>query len=879
MKVEKRDGTIQEFRFEKIKRVIEKVFSDKQVNEEVPEKFIEQVKQYFDNFIEKHEEDFVLPIEDIQDVIRDFLIKKNKIKAAEAFILYRKKREEIREEKTWLFKEINKKLNAKNVENQNANLDEASFGGRIGEASRVVTKNLALKHMSKQHRDNHNDNKDYIHDLDSYEAGMHNCLSIPFDRLLKNGFDTRQTDVRDAQSINTASQLVAVIFQIQSLQQFGGVAATHIDWTMVPFIRISFNKHFCDGLKYVERKPEQIEVYKNPSGSKIEDISIEDSWYKDFPLAYEYAMDMTVKEAHQAVEGLFHNLNTLQSRSGNQLPFTSLNYGTCTLPEGRLYTKAILEVSLEGLGKFGRTSIFPCQIFQIRRGVNDKPGTPNYDLKLLALKSTSKRLYPNYCLTNWTNHEKMVDTDRKNKIDYVNSLSKDDYKTLLNQLESHPELKELLDLDTNGNEIVVTREERPVEMFSTMGCRTVNGYDVNFMDEYKRNIQAVIDDRLHDISDDMVSGIQKDGRGNIAPVTVILPTLAMEAKDRVFAKVSNGEIVLDYYDVNHLSEGVRYYMLENDDCGTENAKLVEFEKLRPYFVSEFKTLLEKHIRMCKDELLERFKHIASQSPKSAVFMYENHTMCGYHEEDGIQSALRHGTLVIGQLGMAETLQILVGCDQTEEKGMALAKELEQMYNDLTAEFKKEYKMNFGVYYTPAESLCHTAFKKWKDKYGDMENVTYYIDDKGERHEKEYFTNSIHVPVYKHLTPFEKIDVESQLTGYSNAGCITYVEVDGQVIHNIEALEEIVDYGMDHDIPYLAINLNNAGDMCEDCGYQGYIPGVCPKCGSEHISRLRRVTGYLTGDYRTAFNHGKVVETDQRVIHKKTIDLTKNYLDN
>ena len=447
MKVEKRDGTIQEFRFEKIKRVIEKVFSDKTVNEEVPEKFIEQVKHHFDNFIEKHDETFVMPIEDIQDVIRDFLIKKNKIKAAEAFILYRKKREEIRDEKSWMTKEIKKKLNAKDVENQNANLDEASFGGRIGEASRVVTKNMALKHMSKQFRDNHNNNEDYIHDLDSYEIGMHNCLSIPFDKLLKNGFITRQTDVRIANSINTASQLVAVIFQIQSLQQFGGVAATHIDWTMVPYVRKSFNKHFIDGLVYCEEQPDQVEVYKNPSGSKIEDISIEESWYKAFPKAYRYAMDMTKKEARQAVEGLFHNLNTLQSRSGNQLPFTSLNYGTCTLPEGRLYTKAILEVSIEGLGKFGRTSIFPCQIFQIKRGINDKPGTPNYDLKQLALQSTSKRLYPNYCLTNWSNHEKWVDLDRKNKQEYIDSLSEDNYNALIEQLEKHPELKELLDLE------------------------------------------------------------------------------------------------------------------------------------------------------------------------------------------------------------------------------------------------------------------------------------------------------------------------------------------------------------------------------------------------------------------------------------------------
>ena len=420
-------------------------------------------------------------------------------------------------------------------------------------------------------------------------------------------------------------------------------------------------------------------------------------------------------------------------------------------------------------------------------------------------------------------------------------------------------------------------------------CRTVNGYDVNFMDEYKRNIDAVIDDRLADVSDDMVSGIQKDGRGNIAPITIILPTLAMEARDLVFSKVDKGEIVLDYfYDYcegeysnrNRVSEGVGYYTVKDDNYGTINEKYVIYDELRPYFVEEFKTILEKHIRMCKDELLERFKHIASQSANSAVFMYDNNTMAGYHQEDGIQSALKHGTIVIGQLGLAEALQILIDCDHTTEYGMALAKEIEQIYNDLTAQFKKEYNMNFGVYYTPAESLCHTAFVKWKDTYGDMENVTYYIDEEGVRHDKEYFTNSIHVPVYKKMTPYEKIDIESQLTGYSNAGCITYVEVDGQIVHNIKALEELVDYAMDKDIPYLAINLNNGGDMCEDCGYKGYIPGACHKCGSENISRLRRVCGYLTGNYKQttdkngnviragAFNKGKVCETDQRVIHKK-----------
>ena len=289
------------------------------------------------------------------------------------------------------------------------------------------------------------------------------------------------------------------------------------------------------------------------------------------------------------------------------------------------------------------------------------------------------------------------------------------------------------------------------------------------------------------------------------------------------------------------------------------------EEAEELVVDKFFDILDKKIHEAKDSLIDRFKYITSQSPASAKFMYENNTMAGYVPEEGIISALKHGTIVIGQLGLAETLQILIGCDHTTEKGMELAKKIETLFNKRCAEFKKEYKLNFGVYYSPAENLCHTAFKKWKDKYGDMENVTYYIDEDGNRHEKLYFTNSMHVPVYKEMSPFKKIDIESQLTGYSNAGCITYVEVLHDAIHNIDALEELVNYAMEKDIPYFAINLPS--DTCTDCGYQGHIGEKCPKCGSEHIERLKRVTGYLTGDYKTAFNKGKQVEADQRVKHK------------
>ena len=277
------------------------------------------------------------------------------------------------------------------------------------------------------------------------------------------------------------------------------------------------------------------------------------------------------------------------------------------------------------------------------------------------------------------------------------------------------------------------------------------------------------------------------------------------------------------------------------------------------FYDIFFALLDQKICEAKDMLLERFKYICNQPAESARFMYENGTMEGYNEEEGIRGALKHGTLAIGQLGLAEALQILVGCDHTTKKGMEMAKRIEQLFKTRCAEFKEEYKLNFGVYYTPAENLCYTAMKKFKDKYGEIKNVS----------DKEFFTNSMHVPVWKKVSPFEKIDIESQLTGYSSAGCITYVELESTCKNNLEALEKIVNYAMDKDIPYFAVNLPN--DSCNSCGYCDEIGNKCPECGSKDISRLRRVTGYLTGNYKTAFNKGKQQEVEMRYQHSKKLE--------
>lgn len=394
MVIIKRDGREELFDKAKIENAIMKAFID--VDGEVSNDshiIASRIASEIEN-IKKSK----MNVEGIQDVVENKLMNTSRKDVAKAYILYRNERTKARDRNSRIMKMVDEKIAASNVQNQNANVDEHSFGGRIGEASNAVMKQYALDYcMSDMSKNNHLNNEIYIHDLDSYAVGMHNCLSIPFDDLLANGFNTRQTDVRPANSVNTAFQLVAVIFQLQSLQQFGGVSATHLDWTMVPYVRKSFFKHYVDGMNWLN---ESFYGYNISS-----EMSIDDKEYKKYPKVYEYALAQTEKEVHQAVEGMYHNLNTLQSRSGNQLPFTSINYGTCTKPEGRMVTKALLEVSIEGIGKLHKTSIFPCGIFQCMSGVNRKYGDPNYDLFQLALKSTAKRLYPNYANVDWSGNE------------------------------------------------------------------------------------------------------------------------------------------------------------------------------------------------------------------------------------------------------------------------------------------------------------------------------------------------------------------------------------------------------------------------------------------------------------------------------------------
>ena len=995
MNIIKRDGSVVEFDRNKITLAIKKA--------------LEACDMASDTIAISVTEDVVTAIGDVpeidqervQDLVEDALMKRGLLKVAKAYIKYRYRHAMARNSNIELYNGVLDKLAAKHVQNQNANVDENSFGGRMGEANILVLKDIALNFkMSDKTRNNHLQNIVYQHDMEHWATGAHNCLQLPLAKLLADGVTLRQGDIRSPNYISSALQQLVVLIQSQSTQMFGGCAAV-IDFALVPYVRRSFKDHYIRRAfeDYMfDRDMTDVPVsedmknilWKYPTKASwyaLDDDPIMDiekafiKWYMDVkgltdedfkfdsttlePTRKMCALHDTRREAHQAMEGLFHNLVSILARSGSQLPFSSCDSGLCTEPEGRLITEQMLICCMEGIGKLHTTAIFPITIFVCKKGVNLYPGDPNYDLFQLALKCTAKRLYPMFLNGDWSNQKVWVAADREAKKRVIDGLTEEQTTALIQRLAENEKLGDKLMLNVVDGKIEIDQTERDFEAMTCMGCmsgatvinyrmngtirtdsfenvwaklqhiyevklqpnqtdyymdtpgveiydgagvgyvdmqriicnhtkrwlkiwfsdgsfwrvtydhpccvfhekiereiivraenlkigdkmlhvgtrlqvgiakyvfvtdimrdyevgysydvttssshfmangilshncRTVNGFDLNAEDSYRQAIVDVI--QTGDTNVDILSGAQKYGRGNIAPVTIILPELAMIA---------------------------------NRD------------------VEAFMQLLEIKIQDAAESLIERFEIIKSQPPSAAPFMYTNHTMAGYIPEEGIESALKHGTFAIGQLGLAEALQLLIGTDHTTKEGMELAKRIEQLYKDKINELRAKYKMNFGVYGSPAENLCYTALKKFREKYGVIPNVS----------DKDYFTNSMHIPVHRRVNAFEKIDLESQLTGYTTAGCTTWAELPGDVKNNIEALEKLVVYAMEHDIPYFGANLPN--DQCQDCGYLGDIQDKCPKCGSSNIKSLKRITGYCSTDYRH-FNPGKQDEVHHRVKH-------------
>lgn len=730
----KRDGRENPFNSEKIYVAVMKAFNEREKKDGnvIPEK--EDIAKQIAKEISESSKD-KMTVEEIQDIVETKLMKSSRPEVAKDYILYRDKRTVVRDRKNKLVQKVMIRAKSQINEHSNANVDEESFSGREKEASADIGKTIALEYegLSKEVAEAHKIMLIYQHDLEKAIYGVHNCLNLYFQYIFKHGFKTRNGDVRPPKSFSTACQLVAVAFQCQSQVQFGGVGTIHLDYDLAPFVRMSFSKHFKEGLKWVEHESEEYINHVPDS------IGIEDEEAKYHTEAYKYAMEMLEKEGSQSAQGLYHNLNTLESRQGSQVPFTSINLGRDTTPEGRIVTRWMLEASIDGIGKFHLTSIFPISIFQYKVGCNANKEDANYDLKQLALESMSKRIYPNWCNCDWS--------------------------------QAHED------------------EDNPDTYFSTMGCRTLVGYDRHGL------------------------GYIRQGRGNNVPNTIILPKLGIE-------------------------------------FGTCLGKRTEPD------LKGFWDAFEETLKLCEKGLLERFEIMIEQSPKAAPFMYQNNTIQDAKEcKESVYNALKHNTLAIGYIGVAEMCVALFGKNHAEDKKVhEFALSVVKRINEFAAEASERNDLNFSCYATPAEGLCRTALKALREQYGVIENVTSH----------DFITNSHHVPVYQKISIYDKLRVEAPFCKYPTGGCITYIELDSTFVKNLKAVEDIIDYAFKVlDIPYLAFNFPI--DSCLDCGYQGEFNDCCPICHSRHIQQLRRVTGYLTTDWHN-FNDGKQAEVQERVKH-------------
>lgn len=678
-------------------------------------------------------------VEALQNKIEKALMEKKYYETAREYITYRNKRNDERMKNTELYKIGQDIIDVRDLDllHENANLNGESYSGKQSkmgsEYAKWYAKNYILpKNIAKAMDENYI----HVHDLDHYAVGNHNCTFIPFGKILNNGFSTGNGSVRKPNSIWTAMQLVAIIFQSQQNCQYGGVAGNMIDWDLAPYVTISFKKHFRKGLKYL-----------NETNDIVDDknVFISNPILKDkYPNTYKFAYDETVHETYQASESLIHNLNTMNSRAGDQVPFTSLNYGTCTSIEGRLIIESLLKATIKGLGH-GETPVFPIQIFKCKKEINLDENSPNHDLFKLAIECSSKRLYPNF-----------VNIDAPYNLQYY--------------VEGNPDTE-----------------------IATMGCRT-----------------RVIADRF--------GYNHLSGKGNLSFNTINLVKLGIE----------NG-ICLNKREVADENK------LYND--------------------------LTNMIDIAIEGLLHRYNRQRKQKAKSSDFMMREGVWEGgenLSQDDEIGDLLKHGSLSIGFIGLAECMKAMYGKHHAEDEAVRKkAYKLIKFMREYCDKKSEEYDLNFSLFATPAEGLSGKFTRKDKQKYGEIEGIT----------NKEYYTNSFHVPVYYPTTAFEKIKIEAPYHELCNAGAIGYIELDGNARNNIKAFEKIVRYALESNMTYFSIN--HPVDRCPSCGYEGIIGNQCPNCGvSEEevrFSRLRRITGYLVGTL-DKWNSSKKAEERDRIKH-------------
>lgn len=705
MYITKRDGSLEAFSLEKIINAIEKAYKSTYNN--VCDSDISVVVNYLDS---NYGNDLT-SVESIQDCIEKSLMECGFSNVAKNYILYRKKRENIRLSKTKVnrvFDEI-LKTNGSDISRENANLDgNAPMGLMLQFGSELekdyVTRNL----ISEKFVDLHNEGFFHIHDLNFY-ACTFNCCHIDLETMFRDGFNTGDGFIRTPNSIQAAASLAAIIIQSNQNDMFGGQGVPMFEYNLAPYIVPTFAKRLKECMEIALGSDLSNEVENFISSLYKEKKSVLGNLNDVKSFVYTYIKEktdyivnkslvLTDKDTYQAMEAFIHNMNSLHSRSGAQVPFSSINYGTGTTAEQRMIILNVLKATDAGLGHH-ETPLFPIQIFKVKEGVNALKGDPNYDLYQYACSITAKRFYPNY-----------VNIDVPFNLQYY-------------------------------------REGKPETEMATMGCRTRVIGQLNTKEGSVRN------------------------RGNIAFTTINLPRIALETRD--------------------------------------------IEK----FFSMFDDLITSSI----DELLERVEFISKKKVYNFPFLMGQNLYMGSENldsDDEIREALKNGTLSVGFCGLAECLKVLTGKHHGEsEESYNLGIDIIKYLRKRTDEATEKYGWNFSTFATPAESTAGKFLRLDKKKFGVIEGVT----------DRDYYTNSFHIPVHFKITAFDKMRLEGPFHELCNAGAITYVELDGDATKATKVVQKLVDYSRTCGISYFSINTIH--DVCPICGYDGIInTDVCPSCG-------------------------------------------------
>ena len=731
--VRKRDGRIVGYNEEKVKAAIRKAMLQTEEGED--ESLIQRIT---DRISARGKEQ--MTVEDIQDQVELELMKSPRKEVAKKYIAYRDQRSIARRAKTRsMFLEI---IEAKNTDitRENANMNADSPAGMMMKFASESTKPFVDDYLlSPATREAVKENYLHIHDKDYYPTKSLTCVQHPLDNILKDGFMAGHGESRPAKRIETASVIACISLETAQNEMHGGQAIPAFDFYMAPYVRSSY----IEEVKYIEQMMgmELSDLYE----AAIEDYTVKSlEGLTGKERAMQHAINRTVGRVHQAMEAFIHNMNTIHSRGGNQVVFSSINYGTDTSAEGRCVIRELLESTYEGVGN-GATAIFPIQIWKKKRGVNYLPEDRNYDLYTLACKVTARRFFPNFVNLDATynHHDKW-----------------------------------------NAND-----PERYKYEIATMGCRT-----------------RVFENRFGEKT--------SIGRGNLSFSTINIVKLALECMN------------------------------------------IQKEEDR---INAFFAKLDNLLNITAHQLHERYKFQKTAYAKQfQLLMSKLWTGAdGLKDNDTIEPVINQGTLGIGFIGLAECLIALVGKHHGEsEKAQELGLRIVTYMRDAANQFSTKYQHNYSILATPAEGLSGRFTKGDRKKFGVVPGVT----------DKDYYTNSNHVPVYYHCSPRHKAEIEAPYHDLTRGGHIFYVEIDGDATHNPEAIMNIVDLIDKYNIGYGSVNHNR--NRCMSCGYEDATEGlkVCPHCGSTNIDTLQRITGYLVGT-TDRWNSGKLAELRDRIVHK------------